>query len=152
LHPIAVGSDNATETLHVTDFSDASSLLRPNEASRAQFGVREVTQFPLQVFRLDDYRLDKQLPRPDLIKLDIQGYEFKALRGGPECLTSAKAIIAEASFIEYYEGQCLFHDLVTYLADFGLFTRAFGINTPTGRTVGQTDVLFMRDARSGAER
>jgi FkbM family methyltransferase len=147
LHPIAVGSDNATETFHVTDFSDASSLLQPNEASWSQFGVREVQQFPLQVFRLDDYRRDKQLSWPELIKLDIQGFELEALRGGPECLTSAKAIITEVSFIEYYEGQCLFHDLVTYLAQFGLFMRAFGINTPTGSPVGQTDVLFMRGAR-----
>jgi FkbM family methyltransferase len=152
LHGIAVGSDNAIETLHVTDFSDASSLLQPSEASRSQFGVHEVTQLPLEVFRLDDYRLDKQIPRPDLIKLDIQGYELEALKGGPECLTSAKAIIAEVSFIEYYEGQCLFHDLVAYLAQFGLVMRAFGINTPTGRPVGQTDVLFMRGARSEKKR
>ncbi len=144
LHPIAVGSDNAIETLHVTDFSDASSLLQPSEASWSQFGVREVAQLQLHVFRLDDYRLDKQIPWPDLIKLDIQGYELKALKGGPECLASAKAVVAEVSFISYYEGQCLFHDLVTYLAHFGLFIRAFGINTPTGRAVGQTDVLFMR--------
>jgi FkbM family methyltransferase len=147
LHPIAVGSDNATEMMHITDFSDASSLLQPSEASWLQFGVQEIEQFPLQVFRLDDYRLHQQVPWPDLIKLDIQGYELEALRGGPECLRSAKAIIAEVSFIEYYERQCLFHDLVTYLAEFGLFMRAFGINTPTGRPVGQTDVLFMRGAR-----
>jgi FkbM family methyltransferase len=152
LHRVAVGSDNATETFHVTDFSDASSLLHPSEASLSQFGVREVEQIPLQVFRLDDYRLHQQLPWPDLIKLDIQGYELEALRGGPECLRSAKAIIAEVSFIEYYEGQCLFHDLVAYLAEFGLFMRAFGTNTPTGRPVGQTDVLFMRGARDREEK
>jgi len=151
LHPIAVGSDNATETFHVTDFSDASSLLRPNEASWSKFGVREVQQFPLPVVRLDDYRRDRQLPRPDLIKLDIQGFELKALRGAPECLMSAKAVITEVSFIEYYESQCLFHDLVAHLARFGLLMRAFGINTPTGKAVGQTDVLFMRGVGSGKE-
>jgi FkbM family methyltransferase len=146
LHPIAVGADNAIQTLYVTNFSDASGLLRPNEASWSQFGVRAVEQFPLQVFRLDDYRRDKQLAWPDLIKLDIQGYELEALRGAPECLRSAKAFIAEVSFVEYYEGQCLFHDLVAYLAQFGLFMRAFGINTPIGEPVGQTDVLFLRSA------
>jgi len=148
LHPIAVGSNNAIETLHITGFSDSSSLLQPNEASWSQFGVREVAQLPLQVFRLDDYRLEKQIPWPDLIKLDIQGYELEALKGGSECLMSAKAVVAEVSFIEYYEGQCLFHDVVSYLAQFGLFIRAFGASLPPGRLVGQTDVLFMRDVRS----
>jgi FkbM family methyltransferase len=144
LHSIAIGSDNATKTFHSTDFSDASSFLPPSEASWSQFGVCEVQQFPLSVVRLDDYRRDRQLLRPDLIKLDIQGFELEALRGAPECLTSAKAVITEVSFIEYYDGQCLFHDLVAHLARFGLFVRAFEINTPTGKTVGQTDVLFMR--------
>ena len=152
LHPIAVGSHNAIETLHVTDLSDSSSLLQPNETSWSQFGVREVAQLPLQVFRLDDYLMDKQIPPPDLIKLDIQGYELEALRGAPECLMSAKAVVAEVSFVEYYEGQCLFHDVVTYLAQFGLFTRAFGANVPPGRLVGQTDVLFMRGGRSEIRR
>jgi hypothetical protein len=148
LHSVAVGSDNTTGTFHVTDFSDASSLLQPNEASWSQFGVREVQRLSLAVVRLDDYRRDRQLPRPDLMKLDIQGFELEALRGAPECLTSAKAVITEVSFIEYYEGQCLFHDLAAHLARFGLFMRAFGINTPTGKTVGQTDVLFMRREKS----
>lgn len=46
-------------------------------------------------------------------------YELEALRGGPECLTSAKAVIAGVSVIEYYEGQCLFRNIVSYLAQFG---------------------------------
>jgi FkbM family methyltransferase len=146
LHPIAVGSGYSTETFHVTDSSDASSLLPPNETSRSHFGVQEVERLPVQVFRLDDYRWEKQLAWPDLIKLDIQGFELEALKGSPECLKTAKAIIAEVSFIEYYEGQCLFHDLVAHLAKYELFLRAFGVNTPTGKSVGQTDVLFLRSA------
>ena len=152
LHSIALGSNNATETFHVTDFSDASSFLQPNETSWSQFRVRQVQQFPLSVVRLDDYRRDRQLPRPDLIKLDIQGFELEALRGAPECLTSAKAVITEVSFVEYYEGQCIFHDLITHLARFGLFVRALGINTPTGAPLGQTDVLFMRGDQSEKKR
>jgi hypothetical protein len=34
LRGIALGSDNAIKTLHVTDFLDASSLLRPNGQTR----------------------------------------------------------------------------------------------------------------------
>jgi FkbM family methyltransferase len=146
LHPVAVGSDNKEGTLHVTEYSDESSLLPPSETGRVHFGTREVNRIPLQIFRLDDYRRAKHLPFPDLIKLDIQGYELEALRGGTECLGSAKAVIAEVSFVEYYEGQCLFHDVVGFLAACQFFVRAFGVNTPTGETLGQTDVLFMRRA------
>jgi FkbM family methyltransferase len=151
LHSVALGSACATETLHITDFSDASSLLQPNETSRSHFGVQEVEQLPIQVVRLDDYRRERQLPFPDLIKLDIQGFELEALKGAPECLKSAKAVIAEVSFIEYYERQCFFHDLVAHLAKYELFLRAFGVNTPTGKSLGQTDVLFMRGIGSGRE-
>jgi FkbM family methyltransferase len=151
LHPVAVGSAHATETFHITDFSDASSLLQPNETSRSHFGVQEVEQVSIQVVRLDDYRRKRQLAFPDLIKLDIQGFELEALKGAPECLRSAKAVIAEVSFIEYYERQCFFHDLVAHLAQYELFLRAFGVNTPTGKSLGQTDVLFMRGIGSGRE-
>lgn len=144
LHPIALGSSNSSKTLHITDFSDASSILPPNEESWLKFGVREVAQLPVEVFRLDDYRRTHSLPFPDLLKLDIQGFEVEALRGGAECLSGVKAILVEVSFIEFYEGQCLFHEVVNYLAGFNLFVRALGVNTSIGQPLGQTDVLFLR--------
>lgn len=144
LHGIALGASDATAVMHVTDFSDASSLLPPGAAGAAQPGMSEVRQVAVPVHRLDDYRQDKGLPWPDLIKLDIQGYELEALRGAPQCLAAAKAVIAEVSFIAYYERQCLFHDLVQHLAGAGLFLTALGATTPTGRPLGQADALFMR--------
>lgn len=144
LHAVALGAGNAAATMHVTDFSDASSLLRPTDVSTSHFGVTEVRQIPLQVHRLDDYRRRHGLAWPDLIKLDIQGYELEALRGAPECLAAATAVITEVSFIAYYEQQCLFHDVVHHLAQAGLFLTALSSTTPTGRPIGQTDVLFMR--------
>jgi hypothetical protein len=135
--------------MHVTDFSDASSLLRPNATSASEFGVSEIKRFELPVHRLDNYRRSESLPWPDLLKLDIQGYELEVLRGAPECIAAAKAVIAEVSFVEYYDKQCLFHELVEHLAASGLYVRAFGHGTVIGRLIGQTDVLFMRAA--GAE-
>jgi hypothetical protein len=48
------------------------------------------------------------------------------------------------SFVAYYEGQCLFHELVQHLAGAGLYLTALSATTPTGRPLGQTDALFMR--------
>jgi hypothetical protein len=53
-------------------------------------------------------------------------------------------VISEVSFLEYYEGQCLFHELTAWLAERQFFVHAFGINTPLGEPAGQTDVLYMR--------
>jgi len=144
LHQIAIGSENTKAVIHVTSFSDASSLLTPMAESRSRFGVWDAEQLSVQVRRLDDYRAEQNLPQPDLLKLDVQGYELEALKGGAECVRNAKALITEVSFIEYYERQCFFHEVVGHLAESGLFVRAFGVNTPLGSVVEQTDVLFMR--------
>jgi len=144
LHPIALGSANGTAAMHVTDYSDASSLLPLADASRVDFQLEEISQVDVSVRRLDDYRAERGLPPPDLIKLDVQGYELEVLKGAPECLRTAKVVLSEVSFLEYYHGQCLFHDLVAYLAGFDLLVSAFGVNTPTGAAANQTDVLFVR--------
>ncbi len=144
LHGISLGAENGKGSLHVTDFSDASSLLPLAEASSSHFGLTEVGVVATEIRRLDDFRKEFGLPNSDLIKLDVQGFELEVLKGSRECLRTTKAVISEVSFIEYYKGQCLFHELVAFLADHELFVNAIGVNTSLGRTLDQTDVLFTR--------
>lgn len=146
LHRIALGSENKLATLHVTDFSDASSVLPSAAANQLHFGTREVEQVPVQLHRLDDYRMAQQLGWPDLIKLDVQGYELEALKGGQDCLSSAKAVVVEVSFVEFYEGQALFEDVVRFMAENGFRLHAFSTTTPLGKPIYQTDVLFLTTA------
>jgi FkbM family methyltransferase len=146
LHGIALGAENKPAVLHVMDFSDASSVLPSAEANRLHFGTVEVEQAPIQLHRLDDYRAAQQLPWPDLIKLDVQGYELEALKGGIDCLKSAKAVLAEVSFVEFYEGQPLFDDVVRFMADMGFRLHAVSATTPVGKPLLQTDVLFQTTA------
>ena len=144
LHRIGLGSENAIANLRVTDFSDASSILPLATAGRSEFGVNEVEVVSITVRRLDDYRLKAGLLPPDLIKLDVQGYELEVLKGAPECLHFVKAVITEVSFAKFYQDQCLFHSLVEFLATFGLFVAAFGNETRCGSIIMQTDVLFLK--------
>lgn len=151
LHAVALGAENAPAVLRVTDFSDASSLLPLAAPSRSDFGVEEVERVDVEVRSLDEYRAANDLAFPDLIKLDVQGYELEVLKGATECLQRAKALIVEASFVEYYERQCLFHELVAFLAAAGLFVEAFGEHTPIGLALRQTDVLFLRRERRACD-
>ena len=144
IHQTALGSENKSMALRITDFSDASSLLPLASESRKEFGLKEVDSVEVPVRRLDDFRRENSLPFPDLVKLDVQGWELEVLKGAPESLAHAKAIIAEVSFREYYERQCLFHELVHLLADAGLFLAMLGEYTQKGVPLRQADVLFLR--------
>jgi FkbM family methyltransferase len=147
LHPIALGSANESSLLHIADFSDASSVLPLADASRSCFGIREVDAIPVRLHRLDDYRIERQLRFPDLIKLDIQGYELEVLKGGQQCLGSAKAVLTEVSFVEFYRGQPLFEDVVRFMDDHGFRLHALSTATPVGQPLHQTDVLFLKAGR-----
>lgn len=144
LEAVALGAESASATLRVTDFSDASSLLPLAPAARSHFGLEEVERVNVDVRSLDGYRTEQDLPFPDLIKLDVQGYELEVLKGAAECLRHAKAVVSEVSFVDYYQGQCRFHEVVAHLAAFGLYLAVLGEHTPTGRPLEQIDVLFLR--------
>ncbi|BFM38777.1 FkbM family methyltransferase [Synechocystis sp. LKSZ1] len=58
--------------------------------------------------------------RPDiLIKLDVQGYEDRVLRGGMATLQRAKACIIEVSLDPLYEAQAQFRDIFVLLDGLG---------------------------------
>jgi FkbM family methyltransferase len=146
LHPVALGSANMNAFFYVTDVSSASSVLPLADACRLHFGLREVERVSIHLHRLDDYRTAHHLSPPDMIKLDVQGYELEALKGGLQCLRSAKAVLMEVSFVELYRGQPLFEDVVRFMADHGFRLHAFGVATPVGKPLLQTDVLFLQAA------
>jgi hypothetical protein len=81
---------------------------------------------------------------PEIIKLDIQGFELEALKGVGDWLSAVKYIICEVSFKEYYHGQAQFLDIANYLAGFKFQLFALGNNTPVGTELNQIDVLFKR--------
>lgn len=144
LHPIALGSEEGEAAMHVTNYSDASSLLSLSERGRLDYKLNEERIEMVPLFRLDDYVASQNLAPPDLIKLDVQGYEQAVLEGSTHTLKHVKAVIAEVSLVEFYEQQCLFDDVVGFMASEGFHLRAFSSVTTTGRFFGQTDVMFVR--------
>lgn len=145
LHRCALGSSERTATMHVMDFSDASSLLPLAAAGAREFNVHPTQEQSIPLVPLDVLVARENLPPPDLIKLDIQGYELEALRGAETCLRTARSVLCEVSFREYYTGQPLFADLAAFLRTHGFSLHALGAGTTLGAPLVQADALFTKD-------
>jgi FkbM family methyltransferase len=144
LHRVALGSIPGRVDMQVPTQSDCASLLPMATACQDVFNLKFDKSVTVTVERLDDYARAHHLPAPELMKLDVQGFECEVLKGGAKSLECAKAVIAEVSFKEFYEGQCRFDQLVSLLAEAGLFVHAFGARAAVGRSLDQCDVLFLR--------
>jgi len=78
---------------------------------------------------------------PDLICIDLQGAELRALKGMGEIPASVKYIITEGQTKPIYEGVNLIPEIEDYLEDFGFSIRAECLINPYFG-----DFLFVRDA------
>lgn len=62
--------------------------------------------------------------RVDIVKMDIQGAELKALAGASQVLKHAKAVILEVGLQSYYDGMPLFEDIDKYMNKRGFVRHA----------------------------
>lgn len=56
---------------------------------------------------------------PDVLVLDVQGAELRAIKSFMEEIRWFKAIVCEVELIEAYEGQPMFHDVWKYMTSTG---------------------------------
>lgn len=121
--PYFIG-DGSARTFHECENPLTSSLYEPDAALLARFQRLDLPvrqRIPVQTTRLDDVGL----PRVDFLKLDIQGAELDAIRGGASVLAAALVVHTEIEFIPMYKGQALFGDVDVALRAHGLMFHQF---------------------------
>ena len=92
---------------------------------------------------LDEFVRFDELKQNAMLKLDVQGFEYEALRGCESMLPHFQWVYCECSFIELYAGQKLASDVIALLADRGFSID--DIQNPTYSDAGhciQADLLF----------
>ena len=146
LERTALASGEGTARFHVADRADSSSLLRPGQGQERAFGVHPASTIEVSVKRLDDCIDLTTLVRPSLMKVDVQGAELRVFEGC-DAIELIDFIYVELSFVELYEGQPLFGEVVHHLSDRG-FAVAGLYNQVSTAEFGptQVDVLFKRAA------
>ena len=79
---------------------------------------------------LDTLVNNRNIPYPDLIKIDCQANELNILKGATQCLKCCSYLIVELQEIEYNRGGPLKDEVIDYLKSIGymLFSEKFSKN------------------------
>jgi FkbM family methyltransferase len=147
VHSVALGERESSCSMHVNAYKLSSSILPLTSAHRQAFPyAKEVDSFEVEVSTLDKTLENVPLQRPVLLKIDVQGYEERVLRGAVMTLMQVDYAVIEASTLPLYEGELLLDGLIGLMNRFGFsFQCPVGrLNHPSTGNVLQIDAFFSR--------
>lgn len=148
LMPVALGAARSDGRMHVSRRTDNSSLLSASMLQTHIFsGTEEVGTQSVPVIPLDEAIDIGTLPRPILLKIDVQGLELDVLKGARESLPGIDHIYVELSFMPLYDRQPLAHEIVAWLAAQGFaMAGVYHLEFDRAGLSVQADVHFHRAA------
>lgn len=108
----AVGAPGE-RTLHIHPRPGFTSLFEMDAASMRMIGKQKLISDKVEKVALSTVALDDvaELPRLDLLKMDLQGGELEVLRGAEDRLSQAVAVVSEVRFHRIYENEPMFGDI-----------------------------------------
>lgn len=100
----------------------------------------------VDVVTVDTLFREGRFPQPQFMKLDVQGYELKVLKGATESMRSCDLILLELQFFRFAPEMLLVHEAVAWMAARGFFPYEFVdfLRRPHDGAMGQCDLLFVR--------
>lgn len=141
--PAALGDVSTTAMLNINASRPTNSLLPTANSLPADIiGLcQTVEQICVDVVSVDSYCAQYAIGKVDIIKLDLQGYDYKALLGARETLKGVEVVLTEVWFTEIYAGAKQFPDVLHLMRANG-----FGLYTLCGLHYGEHDELLWGDA------
>lgn len=139
----AVNDEDGAVTLNLIENEQASSILPMSDLGRSMPHMVLVGTTVVRGVRLDRL-IEEQGFAPDtfnILNVDIQGAELRALRGAEVTLRSIEAINIEINFDEIYEGSAQIDDIDDHLSACGF--KRVGLVTPFEVTWG--DAFYVRE-------
>jgi methyltransferase, FkbM family len=127
----------ANQYVAVHEMETASSVLEEHIEQRAP-----VSFHPMRTI---DQFVQEQCARPDLLKLDVQGYEMEVLRGAEKTLPQIQVILAELNFLDIHRGVPLVSEVIEWLngRDWVAYDICGLTRRPLDRALWQADFLFV---------
>jgi FkbM family methyltransferase len=153
---VALGERNGRATIHLhSEHSPSSSLLPSTALTKALFPFTEKQRdLDVPMMTLDAAMDALEWPLNDeiFIKMDVQGYEHRVIKGGPRSLRRCCACMLEVSLDQLYVGQPSFEELICQMKDLGF--RYYGTVNQRAAADGHVvyaDVMFLNQERDAAK-
>jgi FkbM family methyltransferase len=105
------------------------------------------SQRMIEMLTIDKILVKEDLPIPDLIKLDIQGYELTALEGATKLFGKTEVFILEVSLFQFHSGMPIFFDVINFMNQRGyvVYDLLGFLRRPIDGALGQCDLCFVKN-------
>jgi FkbM family methyltransferase len=138
----AAGAANDHRYLNVGgDLGVSSFFPRVDEAV-----VQAGKQRQVEIITVDNLLKSRGMRAPELVKMDIQGFEIEALKGSQTLFGKTELFVLEASLYPFYETMPIVSELVAFMHTRGyeLYDIPGYFRRPLDGAVGQLDLAFAR--------
>lgn len=145
--PVALGDRNGTTKMHINKFSSSSSILQMDPLHVEEFPLREnVSEGGVPIMTLEEAVATYHLAKPDFIKIDVQGFEDRVVRGGAKIIKEAGFCLVELSLVQLYEGSSLITEMNLLMRNLGFrLTNIIGTIKGKSNEILQIDGLYKND-------
>jgi len=126
LSSFAVSNKAGVEMLNLNKSLDTNSLMNSVKLGVSSDSLCEtLNTVEVKLNTIDNYCLVNNIPNIDLIKIDVQGYELRVLKGASKMLSNSAigCVFIELYFKEQYEDQPLFAEIYSFLVSHGFLLR-----------------------------
>jgi len=132
-----LGAAEANVTFNI--YETASSVLSEHHSTNAKTESRSLIS-------LDKLYSANAFKKPDIIKIDTQGYELEILKGGKETLKYAEFVLLEVSFLDVYVNAPLVTEVLNFMDDCGfvVYDICTLMKRPLDKALFQADFLFVK--------
>jgi FkbM family methyltransferase len=125
----AAGEATGEINIRLTCNNKMSSVLSPLKDIEACYSPGDYSV--KDTLKVNQIRIDDAVPRDrqvGLLKMDVQGYELRALRGAEATLARTSAILIEINYVSHYDGAVGFNEVHEFLAARGF--QLHGVSAP----------------------
>ena len=84
--------------------------------------------------------------QPDLVKLDIQGFELEALMGASKLFGTTELFIIETSLFSFINGSPITREVISFMADrsYEIYDITEFLRRPYDAALGSVDIAFVK--------